>query len=162
MKWIVLLCLLSLIPGLIGCDRKKETSSTNPSASNSNTGQVIHVGTPVVIKDSSPSTDYAVVFEDDGETGYFYGLDTRIPSDPILDALHIYNVDNISDRDIPSTAKIIWSNDGLKSVLLINAYPHAIFNFETKRGYCRTGFPTSKRWSKEGHEWNEQALEFFK
>jgi hypothetical protein len=103
------------------------------------------------------------VFEDDGETGYFYGLDTTKKDSPILDALQIYNVKNITDRNIPSTVQIVWSADGLKSALLINKYPHAIFDFQVKRGYCRTGFPPpAKTWSSQGHEWDDKAQDLFK
>lgn len=49
--------------------------------------QTIKVGEKIVIEGPSPSTDFAVVFEDDGETGYFYGLDESCQSDPIVDAL---------------------------------------------------------------------------
>src|SRR5262245_34851230 len=80
-------------------------------------------GNAITIQGSSPSTQYSVVFEDDGETGYLYGLDTSSPEIQILDALHIYNVSNISDGDIPSQIQIIWTADGLKALLLINNYP---------------------------------------
>ena len=115
-----------------------------------------------MIDGPSPYTQFAVVFEDDGETGYFYGLDTTRADNPILDALHIYNVNNVTDKDIPSNLEIVWSTDGLKSALVINLYPHAVFNFESKRGYCRTGFPPPETWSTEGHEWDNKALDLFK
>jgi hypothetical protein len=35
----------------------------------------------------------------------------------ILDAVHVYNVRNVVDREIDSTAEIIWSEDGLKARL---------------------------------------------
>jgi hypothetical protein len=125
--------------------------------------QTIHVGTKVVIEGVSPSTQYAVVFEDDGETGYFYGLDTRRQDDPILDALHIYNVANVTDRGIPSKIQIVWSADGLKSALVINRYPHAVLDFVANRGYCRTGFPPpDRKWTKHSHEWDDRAIDLFK
>ena len=37
----------------------------------------------------SPNGRYGVVFEDDGETGYFYGLDTSLQEQPIVVAAHI-------------------------------------------------------------------------
>lgn len=44
------------------------------------------VGTPKVLESFSKHIPYGVVFEDDGDTGYFYAAS----QDGILDALHIY------------------------------------------------------------------------
>ena len=52
-------------------------------------------GQEVVLQADGPRGRYSVVFEDDGETGYFYGLalTAAAPADnPIVDALHLYNV----------------------------------------------------------------------
>src|SRR5689334_10040550 len=84
---------------------------------------------------------YLMIFEDNGETGYLYAYDLRNENQPILDALHIYDVKNIMDREKPSLFQIFWSADGLKAALLINQYPHAVFNLESQRGCCRTNFP---------------------
>ena len=151
---------------VFGCG-KRQDSKTRPQTQGSQSSitvvQEISVGTKVVVDGPSPSTQYAVVFEDDGDTGYFYGLDKAKKDNPILDALQIYNVENITDRNIPSTVQIVWSADGLKSALLINKYPHAIFDFQAKRGYCRTGFPPpAKTWSAQGHEWDDKAQDLFK
>lgn len=120
-------------------------------------------GTELVAEAPAQQDAYVVVFEDDGETGYFYALDTSCAENPIQDALHIYNVEQISDRDKASQVKIGWSEDHLKAVLLINDFPHAIFDFQAKRGYCRTGFPPAvgKGWSEQGHEWTDDALQLF-
>ncbi|MGP0017489.1 MAG: DUF2251 domain-containing protein [Candidatus Sulfotelmatobacter sp.] len=59
-------------------------------------------------------------FEDEGETDYFYALDLLRTPDKILDAVHIYNVANVVDRDRPSQVDIVWSEDGSKCALLIN------------------------------------------
>ncbi|WP_238871902.1 DUF2251 domain-containing protein [Halopseudomonas maritima] len=120
------------------------------------------VGTETVLESRSPVNSFAVVFEDDGSTGYFYGLDVNQEGNPILDALHIYNVDNISDKHLPSEAQIVWSGDGNKSLLLINGYPHAAFNFLNQRGYCRTNFPPpDERWTQHSHEWADEVLALF-
>jgi hypothetical protein len=81
----------------------------------------------------------------------------------ILDAVHIYNVANVMDRDQPSTLFIAWSDDGSRCALLINDYPHAAFDFKAKRGYCRTNFPNfheSKKgkWRKSDHTWSDEAV----
>ena len=126
--------------------------------------ETLHVGTETFFVESvSPQGRYAVVFEDDGATGYYYALDTRKEGNPIVDALHIYDVESIVDRETPSTLQIVWSADGLKSALVINDYPHAVFDFEARRGYCHSGFPPpDKRWTQCGHEWDDAALELFK
>lgn len=141
-------------------EQKREKTRMEPGVA---AEQTIHVGKETVVESPSPSTQFAVVFEDDGETGYFYGLDTKRQDNPIVDALHIYNVANVTDKDIPSKIQIVWSADGLKSALIINRYPHAVFDFEAKRAYCRTGFPPpSKTWTKHSHDWDDRAMDLFK
>ena len=79
---------------------------------------------------------------------------------PIKDALHIYNVKNVVDRHLPGVLEIWWDSTGRKAILLLNGYPHAVFDFDAERGYCRTGFPPSlsSGWSKDGHMWDETVL----
>jgi len=72
-------------------------------------------------------------------------------------------VAGVTDRQIPSTVQIVWSRDGLKSALVINRFPHAVFDFQASRGYCRNDFPPpTGDWSKEGHAWTDEAIELFK
>jgi len=81
----------------------------------------------------------------------------------ICDAIHIYNAGNVADGHVASKIEIVWSDDGLKSGLLINGYFHAVFDFEARRGYCRTGFPPSnKRWTKHENDWSDGALDLFR
>ena len=120
----------------------------------------IRVGDEVVLSSDSPAANYGVVFEDDGTVGYLYGTEFSDENHNIVDAMHIYNVSSVIDRDQPSTIQIVWSDDGLKAALLINDYPHAVFDFANHRGFCRTNFPSpSLNW--KGHEWSDQALESF-
>ncbi|GAB7531231.1 DUF2251 domain-containing protein [Pseudomonas sp. 3A(2025)] len=125
--------------------------------------QVLNVGQALVVEAPAQEGAFVVVFEDDEDTGYFYALDTQSQDNPIQDALHIYNVADVSDRAKPSTIKIGWSVDHTKAVLLINDNPHAIFDFQAKQGYCRTGFPppADNGWSVNGHEWDDAALDLF-
>ncbi|WP_313739286.1 DUF2251 domain-containing protein [Pseudomonas sp.] len=120
-------------------------------------------GTRLVVEAPAHEGPNVVVFEDDGETGYFYALDISNGDNPIQDALHIYDVQQISDRDKPSNLRVGWSKDHEKAVLLINDYPHAVYDFEAKRGYCRSGFPESSgtTWSESGHQWANDALGLF-
>jgi hypothetical protein len=125
--------------------------------------ETITVGQPAVLQGPSPSSSYGVVFEDDGRTGYLYGIDFSRGDNPIVDALHIYDVEQIVDRAKPSVVQLMWSQDGLKAALFINGYPHAVFDFEGKRGYCRTGFPPATgKWTQYDHSWDDRALELFK
>lgn len=117
--------------------------------------QEIQVGEPAVIESDSPDGNRGVVFEDDGETGYFYARDFTVPDSTFEDALHIYSVEGVSDADQPSTVVILWSGDGLKACLLINRYPHAVFDFESKCGYSRDVFPEPAA----GSEWTHQDWE---
>lgn len=123
----------------------------------------ITVGEPIAVEGPSPGSAFGVVFEDDGDTGYLYGLDFARKGNPIVDALHIYNVDQVTDRDKPSLVQLVWSSDGLKAALLINGYPHAVFDFDARRGYCRSGFPPADaNWTDFDHSWDDCAVELFR
>lgn len=126
--------------------------------------QEFFVGTDTIIQGPAPEGTLQAVFEDDEDTGYFYALDMSCDGNRIQDALHIYNVANVSDRDKPSVVKIGWSTDSSKVVLLVNGYPHAVFDFHAKRGYCRTGFPPPSMegtWSHASHAWDDAAIQLF-
>ncbi|MDR3637851.1 MAG: DUF2251 domain-containing protein [Isosphaeraceae bacterium] len=125
--------------------------------------ETITVGEPATVAGPSPRSTFAIYFEDDGDTGYLYGLDFSREGNPILDAMLIYNVDQVTDRDKPSSVQLIWSTDGLKAALLINEYPHAIFDFDARRGYCRSGFPPADpKWTEFDHSWDDAAVELFR
>jgi hypothetical protein len=90
----------------------------------------------------SAASSFSGVFEDDGQTGYFYAYDRAAPEHArILDACHIYDVADVVDRHRPSEVEIIWTRDGMKAALLINNVPHAVIDFRAQRAYCRTNFP---------------------
>lgn len=119
------------------------------------------VGHETVIDGAAPEGPNAAVFEDDGQTGYFYAIERSQEQITIRDALHVYNVDAVTDRENRSVAKIAWSTDNKRVVLLINDYPQAIFDFHQKRGFCRLGFPPAKaegQWSSGGHEWDGNVI----
>lgn len=101
------------------------------------------IGKDTFFASDSINESYAVIFEDDQSTGYFYAVDIKSDS-KVLDALHVYNVADVIDKDKPSKIQIAWSDNGQIASLLINNYCHAIFDFETKAGYCRNGFPENK------------------
>jgi hypothetical protein len=89
----------------------------------------------------SPAVSFSGVFEDDGETSYFYAYDRANTEQPILDAVHIYNVASVVDRDRESEALIVWSPDGLKAGLLINGRLFAVLDFAARKAYSRSNFP---------------------
>ena len=124
--------------------------------------ETIIIGTPITLECPSPKTSFAVVFEDDGETGYFYGLDVENKKQPVLDSLHIYNVKDVLDPNVSVKVEISWSEDGLKSRLAINDFPHAVFDFESRKAYCRANQPRPDRRFTNSHKWSEDALEPFK
>lgn len=76
--------------------------------------ETLIVGTPIIIPQDSPNGRYRAFFEDEEATGYFYAMDFSRSGDQIVDAVHIYNVysvANVVDRDRPSNARIVWSED---------------------------------------------------
>ncbi|AZC18571.1 DUF2251 domain-containing protein [Pseudomonas sp. CMR5c] len=123
----------------------------------------LKVGQALVLEAPAEEGSFVVVFEDDGDTGYFYALDTAAEGNPIYDALHIYNAADVSDSHKPSMVKVGWAVDHRKAVLLINDFPHAVFDFDAKQGYCRSGFPpqAGNGWSEGGHQWDDAALGLF-
>jgi hypothetical protein len=108
----------------------------------------------------APTGPFSVVFEDDGETGYIYALERLEQSQPILDALLVYRVRDLADPTLPDELEITWADDGLHALLKVNGRAHAVFDFEARRGWCRTGFPPPLHtgWSPQGHAWDDAAL----
>jgi hypothetical protein len=159
---------------IVGCNSQSETepitSDVTPNrtadkmpprlVASAVTKETLRVGTETVVQSDSSIGRYQAVFEDDGQTGYFYALDSAKPDNPIVDALHIYNVESVADRDKPSQLHIVWSADGMKAALFINSYPHAIYNFESNSGCCRTGFPPPV-FASASHEWDESQMAHF-
>jgi len=101
----------------------------------------------------STTNDYFVVmFEDDGETGYFYALDLRQEESPVVDSLFIYSANDIENKQEPRQLQICWSEDGNQAFLLINGYPHASFDFTRLVGYNHSKYPMpvfGSMWSRE-------------
>lgn len=126
---------------------------------------ILTVGTPLVVDADSPAGRWAAVFEDDGETGYFYAVDTDVEDgSPVQDALQVYEVAHVTDAERPSELEIGWSDDGRKALLLINDHPHAAFDFDRRRGWCRLGYPPARpggTWSPGGHDWDDAAEALF-
>ena len=124
------------------------------------TKKTLSIGQKTVVQSDSSIGRFRIVFEDDTDSGYMYALDTEIAGNPIVDTLHIYNVQSITVGDAPSELHIIWSGDGMKAALFIDSYPHAIYNFSDGIGCCRSGFPPPADKSKT-HEWDESQMTHF-
>ncbi len=121
----------------------------------------LNVGKAAVFEFKAHKGKLSVVFEDDGDAGYFYALDYSATEQPIQEAMNIYDVHNVTDKNKPSVVRIVWSSDGTKASLWINNYPHAVFDFTAKRGYCRTNFPSPLKWKSHDFSWSDDALKFF-
>lgn len=110
-------------------------------------GKGIQVGTH-----STAHDHLAVIFEDDGETGYFYALDTNNLNQPVVDSLHVYNVSAAEEPENPRKLQICWDETGYQAFLMINDYPHAMFDFNTLVGYNHSKKPEPDlitMWSRE-------------
>jgi hypothetical protein len=105
----------------------------------------------------------AAVFEDDGRTGYFYALDESLEGNPILDAVHIYNVEDISDATFLLTLK----SAGLKTVRSACSLSTDI-RMQRSISWGKMGTaeadttPINKVWSVSGHEWSDSVDDFFR
>ena len=130
-------------------------------------GELLRLGAPTVIESYADKTPYGAVFEDDGKLAYFYAVDTRLGEPSVLDALCVYHITAVVNHPTPELnafhpydARIVWSEDQQHVALLLDGYPHAAFDFEHKRAYCRSNFPSGSAWSSDGHEWDQRAVDF--
>jgi hypothetical protein len=113
--------------------------------------QNIVQGEDAFLESFSPESRYGVVFEDDGDTAYFYAVEKDEDGGgvKILDALHIYEAPDPDDPPPPGSGEgkgttrllIVWSRDWLKCALVLDGYCQAIFDFEAQGGYSINEFP---------------------
>jgi len=101
----------------------------------------IRIGELQVLESTPRANRFGVVFEDHGETGYFYGIDVSTSDLTILDALEIYNVSAFKDEDRERKLEIVWTDDGLRAALIINGSVQAVYDFMKRRAACRANFP---------------------
>jgi Uncharacterized protein conserved in bacteria len=128
--------------------------------------QAYNAGEDTFIECHAQENNYAVVFEDDTDTGYFYAVETdpATGGQRILDALHIYNIEEVADEERKATIRIIWSTDWWRCALIINKQCHAVFDFQNHGGYCRSEFPPPNQfWTKGGRTLtNDMVFNLFK
>ncbi|MGY3087958.1 hypothetical protein ACVWYF_000991 [Hymenobacter sp. UYAg731] len=119
----------------------------------------ITIGTPDTFIDStSAAGSIGVVFEDDGTTGYLYAVRPGSPMD-LLDALHIYDVANVADRQVPVMVQVFWDVAGTAAALLINGYCHALYDFQRMAGFCRNAFPPARNGQTLKRELTDELVE---
>lgn len=121
------------------------------------------IGEKLVLQENSPSGEYALVFEDDGDTGYLYALTPDgVGGLELLDALHIYNAeDSLRGTDI--SLELLWSADSRRAGLRVNASLWAVFDFAAQKGWTRSEFPPPQgRWKGgEREPWNPELIKLF-
>jgi hypothetical protein len=127
----------------------------------------LHLGAPTVIESYADKTPFGAVFEDDGKLAYFYAIDTRLAEPAVLDALCVYHITAVVNHPTPELdafhrydVRVVWSEDQQHVALLLDGYAHAAFDFENKRAYCRSNFPSGSAWSAGGHAWDQRAVDF--
>jgi hypothetical protein len=113
-------------------------------------------GEGLFVESFSPENKYGVVFEDDGETAYFYAVEKDAEGQGlrVLDALHIYEAraeqataieaagpEPVAAAAVPSKLNIVWSKDWEKCALVIDGFCHALFDFKAHGGYNINEFP---------------------
>jgi hypothetical protein len=125
----------------------------------------IRIGEPYFTEVHAAENDFVVVFEDDGETGYFYAAE----NDPtgkglkILDMVYVYDVESIPQEERDVQLSIIWSTDWQKCALILGNTCHAIFDFEHHGGYSLAEFPPPNDiWTQHPRKLTSEMLkEFF-
>ena len=120
------------------------------------------------LSSDSPAVPWTAVFEDEGETGYFYACDRsqETQEHSIMDAMLIYNLSSLKEPDREYIASVQWSRDGQQCVLYIDGSAQALIDFARKQSFCRTNFPNfleeqGETWRKNSHAWDEEALRRF-
>ncbi|UOQ73840.1 DUF2251 domain-containing protein [Hymenobacter cellulosilyticus] len=111
-----------------------------------------------LISSTATGHEFEVMFEDDGETGYLYALRNGDELE-ILDALHIYNVADVQDRETPVTVQVFWDVAQTTAALIIAGYCHALYDFQRQMGFCRNAFPPAKNGQTGSRELTDELVE---
>ena len=94
------------------------------------------------------------MFEDDGNTGYFYATTEKF--ERIFDALHLYNYGNPSQPSAEDKIIIVWNSQLRKAGLFYHNKFQAVIDFKNKTACCRSGFPPPFGEWQTLHSWEEK------
>jgi hypothetical protein len=72
-----------------------------------------------------------------------------------VDALHLYNVEAVADRQSAYPVEIRWAEDRNRAGLFIAERCQAVFDFDEKRAVSRSGFPPASGDFTSTHDWDE-------
>ena len=128
-------------------------------------GQTLHVGNPTVVEAFADRTPFGAVFEDDGKVAYFYGLDTRLGDNPIVDSVCVYNVSELLTRPIGRARRARAVRCGAR-VVAGPASGRAAAESLSARGVrlreqarvLPQQLPARVGWSASGHAWDDRAV----
>jgi len=107
---------------------------------------------------SFDKSNFGVVFEDDGETGYLYATDKNHKN--IYDALQLYNYGDNNHPKLGETIFIIF-NEALKKVgFYYKDKFHAVLDFKNERGSNLLNTPILETaiW-KKSHAWGANVID---
>jgi hypothetical protein len=121
---------------------------------------IVHAGTRSVLESFPEGSSFGSVFEDDRDTGYFYGLQAGGKESRILDALHIYDVGRDVEADQLVRIDIRWSEDHSRTALLVDGLVRAAFDFANCRAVCRSDFPPADGSFTSMHRWDDSVVDW--
>jgi len=103
-----------------------------------------------------------VVFEGDGECGYFYAVDVSSAQPRIVHAVQVYAVsaereDNSRDHQV----QISWNGSGTCAALAIDGQPLAAFDFPRRLASSRSAFRGKSASGWNHVEWSDEVVEWF-
>jgi hypothetical protein len=120
------------------------------------------------LSSNSQRGPWTVVFEDEGVAAYCYACDRSHETQEaaIMDAMLVYNVSALEDRERERLAAVQWSGDGWRAVLYLDGVAQALIDFQIRQSFCRTNFPNfmedaGSRWRTASHAWDPARLEQF-
>ena len=112
---------------------------------------------PAVYATPFESTGFGVIFQDDGDTGYFFATDESQVD--ILDTLIVYRAGDDDRLNEGEAAYVVYSADAQRAGLYYHGEFQAVFDFRQKTGCCRRGEPDPVGdWCTSGHAWDPEMV----
>jgi hypothetical protein len=99
----------------------------------------VRAGEAAVLESVPKGSRFGVVFEDDGDTGCFYGLDTQRTEQAIVDALHVYDAGDLGDAERPRYA--LWCSGEYVSSVQPATFLYALTRCTVTRTSSSPGTP---------------------